>query len=191
MPNQKEQKNLYEGLMQKALALLSKRRYTVSGIKKKLRLFHAKQVENIAQTVSQGQSSVSENRNSVSKDTLESEIQKVVNRLKELNYLNDSSYAKDYITSRVEFRPRGKFLIKKELKTKGIHPELIEKILNEVYEDEEIPALEALKSRIKRLQNEPHQKQKERLMRFLASRGFKIDTIYKVIHTWYSEHEID
>lgn len=213
MQNQTESQNLYEGLMRKALALLSKRRYTVSGIKKKLRLFRVRnrifnsktssrpkrarlaagesEAENIAQLASQGQASVSENKNSVSKETIEQEIQKVINRLKELNYLNDSSYAKDFITDRVQFRPRGKFLIKKELKNKGIHPELAEKIIDETYEDEEEPALQAIKSRIKRLQNEPPQKQKEKLMRFLASRGFKIDTIYKVIHTWYSGHEID
>jgi len=168
---------LYEGLMQKALALLSKRKYTVLGMKKKLVLFYEKKIE-------KGEFPPT------TKPEMNAEIRKVLDRLKELNYLNDTQYSKDYISDRVEFHPRGKFLIKRELRTKGIHPELIEKIVDEEYEDESDAAFQALEKRMKRLASLPKGEQKEKAMRFLASRGFKIDTIYKVINNWYDGVEI-
>ncbi|MBT3864868.1 regulatory protein RecX [Candidatus Peregrinibacteria bacterium] len=147
----------YEELMRKALTLLSRRRYTVLKLKKKL-------VE-------------------YSKEEHPAEIQRVLARLKELRYLDDTEYAKDYISSRVELRPRGKFLIKRELRNRGLHPDLAERVAEETYPEDEIEvAKRALQSKMKHLQKETPQKQREKAIRFLASRGFSIDTIYKAIN---------
>lgn len=167
----------YEGLMQKALTLLSKRKYTVLGMRKKLIAFYDKRVEK-------------GDLPPLSKESLIVEIRRVLDRLKELNYLNDTQYAKDFISDRIEFRPRGKFLIKRELNQKGIHPELAERVADEEYPDEAEVALRALTKKMKRLEKEPLTKQKEKAMRFLASRGFKIDTIYKAINSWYNTPEL-
>jgi regulatory protein len=163
--------------MQKALTLLSKRKYTVLAMKKKLKLFFDKQVEK--GTFMQ-----------VTDTERETKLKEVLTRLKELNYLNDTDYAETYISDRLEFHPRGKFLIKRELKNKGIHPELAERVADEKYQNEDEIALKTLEKRMKRLTNLPKHEQKEKVMRFLASRGFKIDAIYKAINSWYNDIEI-
>jgi len=124
----------------------------------------------------------------VLKPELDEALKKVLTRLKELKYLNDTDYAKDFIEGRtLSSRPRGKFMLRRELKTKGIHPELIEKILDETELDEEAIATETLKKRMKLFEKHPPRKQKEKAMRFLASRGFKFDSIYKAVQSCYND----
>lgn len=164
---------LYEELMRKSLALLAKRSYTVLKIKRKLR-------EHNERLIKRG---VLE---PITEEFLESKVTEVVNRLKDLKYLNDTEFSKTFIENRIEFRPRGKYLIKKELKQKGIHPDLAERITDEVYQDEKEAAGRAFQSKLKKIQSYPKLKQKEKAMRYLASRGFSFDTIYKTINPWYN-----
>ena len=172
----KSPRPLYEELMQKALALLAKRSYTVLKLKQKLQEHHDRMVKR-AQT------------EPLEKSKLEIPIKQVLTRLKELKYLNDTEFTKNYIENRIEFRPRGKYLIKRELKQKGIHPDLAERITEETYEDEEEAASRAFAQKLKKIQSYPRPKQKEKAMRYLASRGFRFDTIYKIINNWYNTVE--
>ena len=100
----------YEKLIQYALRILAKKRYTAFEIKKKLELFEAKQ-EKLEQE---------KNGNDTQK---EATIKAVLERLFELRYLDDSGYAEDYISDRQKFKPRGKFLLARELKNKGAKTE--------------------------------------------------------------------
>jgi regulatory protein len=178
-------KEIYELLLQKALTLVSKRRYTVLKLKKKLIDFINKRTE---QEQYQSQQSLSSSQQQLpTAKNYESQIKAVLARLKELKYLDDTSYTRDYISNRIDLRPRGKFLLKRELKNKGIHPELAERLVEESEVDEEELAWNLLQKKLKQLERFPKIKQKEKAMRFLASRGFKIDAIYKVIGRWYNE----
>ena len=167
----------YEGLMQKALTLIAKRRYTTMKLKQKLREFHKKQTD-------------LENLPFLSKPELEEALKSVATRLKELKYLNDSEYAKAFVHDRIEFRPKGKFMLKRELKHKGIHPDLAEQTVEEEDINEPEIALKVLTQRAKRLQNETPSKQREKLFRFLSSRGFSVDSIYKAMDAWYNRSEL-
>ena len=93
----------YEKLLTYSFRLLSKKRYTVSEIEKKLTQYSK--------------------RRSIEDNNL---IEKVINRLFELRYLNDQEYCNDFINSRIKFKPRGKYLLKKELILKGLNKDLIE-----------------------------------------------------------------
>jgi regulatory protein len=168
---------IYDPLIQKAFTLLSRRRYTVLKLKEKLVLFYEKQVEK-------------EEWPPVSKTDKEKEIKKVLTRLKELKYLNDTQFSKDYVENRTELRPRGKYLLKKELKRKGIHPDLAERVVEETDINEEEVAAKALHKKFKAPILPQTTKQKEKELRFLASRGFSIPAIYKAIEHWYNRHEI-
>lgn len=164
---------------------MSKRRYTVLRLRQKLQDYYDKMVENLALGK---YSRVPKEFQPVLKPELDEALKKVLTRLKELKYLNDTDYAKDFIEGRtLSSRPRGKFMLRRELKTKGIHPELIEKILDETELDEEAIATETLKKRMKLFEKHPPRKQKEKAMRFLASRGFKFDSIYKAVQSCYND----
>ncbi|MBT3704213.1 RecX family transcriptional regulator [Candidatus Peregrinibacteria bacterium] len=168
----------YEKLLKKALDLLSKRNYTVLRLKEKLFEFYKKQIE---------KNKLPE----ATKSEQNKEIKKVLTRLKELRYLNDTEYAKIFIGNRIEFRPKGKYMLKRELKNKGIHPDLAERVVEGAEIDELENAKKALNKKAKAWQSSPPRKQKEKALRFLASRGFNFDAIYKAIDSWYNKAEVE
>lgn len=179
----------YEKLIQYALRIISKKRYTSFEMEKKLKLFAAKQ-EKIAQRndeedLEEGIAHLSKISNE--KLLFDSDIEKVLERLKELKYLNDSGYAEDYIADKIRFRPRGKFLLARELKLKGLDSDLIKNALEKQNIDESGIAAQALERKMRQWQNLPLQKQRERAYRFLASKGFEPDAIYKAVNCCYSK----
>lgn len=173
------QSKTYSLLLTKALSLLSKRRYTVLKLKKKLISALEKKLSN--------DPVFAEEQGGVDLEAFEPTLKQVLSRLKELKYLDDTAYTKDFIESRISSRPRGKFLLKRELKNKGIHPELAERIVEGSEINEEELAFESLLKKAKAIERAEPRKQKEKALRFLASRGFKIDAIYKAVDRWYNE----
>lgn len=76
---------------------------------------------------------------------------KVILRLRELNYLDDSSYVESYIRSRI--KPTGRQRLKYELVRKGISPDLADEGLKSTYsEEEELKAAQRMAEKILRLQ---------------------------------------
>ncbi len=160
-------KDPYQLLMEYALRLVSKKRYTVKQMREKL-----------------------EKR--VKKKELEvvGEIEKVMARLKELKYLDDEQYVEDYIAESMKYRTKGVRALKVKLYKRGIAREKIDNYLknNEVNEFE--AAKSAFEKKVKKLKNEEDEwKKKQKLFRHLASRGFAIDTIYKVLDCCYN-HDV-
>lgn len=113
-------------------------------------------------------------------------IEKVIERLKELNYLNDSQYAKDYISDRIRFKPRSKFLLKRELSLKGISPEVSAEILDDSGADEFEMAIQLLRKRGFFDSENLSQKEQAKYCRFLASKGFNKEIIYKSLKSQYN-----
>lgn len=182
-----QQSKIYTFLLTKALSLLSKRRYTVLKLKKKLILALEKKIKTDPASL-QLSGGVGLEDNAPSPQDFEQDLKQVLSRLKDLKYLDDTAYTKDFIESRISSRPRGKFLIKRELKNKGIHPELAERIVEGSEINEEDLAFESLLKKAKAIERAEPRKQKEKALRFLASRGFAIDAIYKAVDRWYNEH---
>jgi regulatory protein len=170
----KSKKTGIERLKNYALRLIVKKRYTVSEMTKKLERFVKKHKLENNEGSEEGDSHPHSN------------IEKVLDRLFELNYLNDKAFARDYIMDRVRFRPRGKFLLRRELFLKGIDKEIVENIINETEIDEAKMAEELIVRQSKRLEKLPPQKCREKIYRYLASRGFSQDSIYKTIESYYN-----
>jgi regulatory protein len=63
------------------------------------------------------------------------EIKSALNRLTELGYLNDQNYAYDYCRHRLKQSPRGRKLLSMELKKRGLPRDLIEQVLDDVYQE--------------------------------------------------------
>ncbi|MCX7778777.1 MAG: RecX family transcriptional regulator [Patescibacteria group bacterium] len=108
-------------------------------------------------------------------------IQKTLKKLKDLDYLDDEKFAHAWLEAR-KLSGKGKFIIQKELKEKGLNETLIKKILEEYKKEEEIEhGLELAKKKIKTYQNLKPFEQKQKLARYLASRGFSWENIFEMM----------
>ena len=106
-------------------------------------------------------------------------ITQVIAKLKEQKFLNDYEFAKQWIESRMRFRPRSQKMLAFELKQKGISKEIIEQIFNFQFsifnEKEQIQKL--IEKKIEKYKGLPRQEVFQKLGGFLARRGFDYDTI--------------
>lgn len=100
-------------------------------------------------------------------------LEKIIQKLKEINQINDEQFTRWFIDQRNTFRPKGKQAIKYELKKKGVDEQIIAAVLSENGQsDSELARLSIAKKRFK---------SKEQAIRFLASRGFSWDTINGIL----------
>ena len=111
-------------------------------------------------------------------------INEVIDRLYELDYLDDEQYAADYAHNRFSNKGYGPIRIERELIKRGIDRHLAERAVAEFFEDEsEIEtAREQAKKKWHRVAGEQDiRKQKRKLFGYLQRRGFTPDVIYRVV----------
>ncbi|TSC91454.1 MAG: regulatory protein [Candidatus Berkelbacteria bacterium Licking1014_96] len=140
----KLEKNQYEQVLNKAFVYLARRNHSEQELKTKLQR----------------------------KFFQEAQIKKVITRLKKLGYLDDEKFAREWIEYRLGRHPRGRVLIKRELQVKGVEVELVEKMLELVYNgDREKKELTRLLGQ--RADKYPRtRKGKHQLISYLLRRGF-------------------
>lgn len=122
---------------------------------------------------------------------MEQLIDLVVHRLKEQKFLNDTEFAKMWIRSRTEFKPKGERLIRLELLQKGVSKEIIAKAFeafhttqkenNETLRDDKILAKALLEKKRKKFEHMERQERFRKAGSFLARRGFDLDIIKAAI----------
>ncbi|MEK7517222.1 MAG: regulatory protein RecX [Patescibacteria group bacterium] len=120
-------------------------------------------------------------------DGIESVIEKVIEKLKAQNLINDEEFAKWWIESRTTFKPRSLRLIKIELRQKGIDSETIDSLQLTVNNDLE-QAKKLVEKRIGRFRGKFGMTREEiyqKMGRHLASKGFDWDIIKKSIDYVY------
>ena len=111
----------------------------------------------------------------------QADADQVVARLKELNYLNDKDFSSAWVNYRSLSSPRGKYALRQELKRKGIQEEDMSQALEDYSEHEAIAGLAAKKWPV--LKDASIWKRKEKLQRFLLSRGFTISEVIEVVNS--------
>ena len=111
-------------------------------------------------------------------------IELVIRRLKDRGYLNDAKYAAAYSSFRRDNERFGRMRVITDLKTKGVHGEVIEKAIADTYDEvnDEKQAREYL--RRKRLVEPKDQKQAARVFRQLLRAGFGFKTIFVILKKW-------
>jgi regulatory protein len=103
------------------------------------------------------------------KGALPEDVERVIMRLEDLDYLDDASFAEAYVSSRK--RKKGRLAISRELAQKGISGELREAALEEVDEDAQLKTAGELIDRNRwRWSGKPQARAKA--FAFLARRGF-------------------
>jgi regulatory protein len=105
-------------------------------------------------------------------------IIKVIERMRELGYVDDRAFAAWWCDQRANFKPKGRRYIAMELARKGVAREIIEEI-GEI--DEITGAKVAINKKIVLWARKPIIEQKKKMYTFLAQRGFSADTIQKII----------
>lgn len=107
-------------------------------------------------------------------------ISEVVEELKKFKYLDDEAFAESFINDRINLKPCGKRLIKRELQNKNVSAEIIENKLNLLIDDnKELELAERLALKKIRLMGNIADKNKvcRKLTAYLSSRGFSFDII--------------
>lgn len=118
----------------------------------------------------------------------ETTILNVLALLEEQKYLNDESYAKNYLEEKLASKPMGKRLAKQKLFEKGIDKEIVEKTLAENFENntEHKLAADLLKKYMKKkLKYKNETDKRNKFFRYLLSRGFEYETAADVINEIY------
>ena len=105
-----------------------------------------------------------------------------LSKCKEYGYLNDYEFAKAFIHDKQIFRKDGAQKIKSALFSKGVSKEIMNELFSEMDNEEELErATELCKRKMSSLQSLQKNKQYERLVRYLVSKGFSYEITNKVI----------
>lgn len=115
-------------------------------------------------------------------------IELAISRLKNYGYLNDEYFAK--LQAKELAKTKGKFYIKKDLLTKGVSEDIIQNVLEELDGDD----TSCREVATKWLKNKPlplEIKTKEKLYRFLMSRGYTFDIIKRAVADVTSFEDFD
>lgn len=105
----------------------------------------------------------------------EANRQDILNYLVQQNFINHQRFAVAFVREKFNINKWGKQKISHLLYAKKIEPEYIHKALDEINQTQYLYTLQQLAlQKLKTLsQNEEYQKKKQKIIRFLASRGFE------------------
>jgi regulatory protein len=115
----------------------------------------------------------------------ESSIAKIITILKDLKYLDDNQYAKQYLEEKLANNPKGKRVIAMKLAEKGINREVIKSVVDTSYNEEtEIKkAKELLAKYLKKVRAKSGLDKRQKCYRYLLSRGFDYEIVKEVCKT--------
>ena len=106
----------------------------------------------------------------------EGDILATVERLRELNLLNDQEYAREFVRSRLAAKPVSRQKLYLDLRTHKLPEELIEAALNDLPQDTEANnAREVAKKFWRQMSGLEESVRRERVLRRLMSRGFSTE----------------
>jgi regulatory protein len=117
-------------------------------------------------------------------------VEVVVRRLKDQNYLNDSSYAATYSSFRRDNEKFGRRRVITDLKVKGVYGDVIEKAVGDAYAEVNEEELARAYLKRKRLKKPGNNKEAARIFRALARAGFGAGVSMRILKNWNVEDEI-
>ncbi len=114
-------------------------------------------------------------------------VERVIVKLKELNYINDSALAETF----VEYSHNsGKRAIRYKLKVKGISDEIINDVLEAIDDEQQLDSAVSLALKQKQKYTKYDiREQKNKTGAFLARRGFDWDIVSEAIERCFSEDD--
>ena len=116
-------------------------------------------------------------------------IEKIIYKLKKNAFINDAEFVRYWLENRAEFNPKGRTILKIELRQKGIKRDLLNNMIGDV--DEEDNAYRAALKRYRVLSNLEYDEFKSRLFTYLKWRGFGYEIIETVCKRIWQEKKAD
>lgn len=107
-------------------------------------------------------------------------IDKAVEELETLGYINDPEYTEKYIRSKLKLKPTSKRMLLYELESRGIQKEMVLSAL-EGFEVDELSIAEALVLKKFARYDFKEQKTKKKIQAFLGQRGFGYGIINEIL----------
>lgn len=109
------------------------------------------------------------------------DVEKVIEKLKEIDLLNDKKFIEEYVSFYSKNNPKSKKVLTLELLRKGVDKDLIDEYFLKNQLDEEELAFLLLKKRFPRWALIDKKKRLKKAFDFLGRRGFSFETVKKVI----------
>ena len=109
---------------------------------------------------------------------------KIIDKLKNYNFINDIEFAKFWIEQRTKFKHKPIRVIEYELKQKGINKDLIDEVLSSFESSKEVDLESAKKLAEKKLdfyRSLNPKKRQEKVMSYLLRRGFNYEVVKKAL----------
>lgn len=123
------------------------------------------------------------NQHGFDKDT----IGAVLTRLKEQGLMDDDNFARFWRDNRQSFSPRSQWLIRVELRQKGVPDEIINQVVSSI--DDADSAYRTAKKKANSLTITDYQNFRRRIGEYLKRRGFNYSVIIKTIERLWQERE--
>ncbi|KAA6350378.1 Regulatory protein RecX [termite gut metagenome] len=112
----------------------------------------------------------------------EDAIERILSRLEAEGFIDEGRYTRSFVNDKFRFAKWGKMKIRQALFFKQIPPEMVEKGLEELNEQEYLPVLrELIEKKKKSIHSENELEQKGKLIRFALGKGFEMKDIEKCI----------
>ncbi|MBW8009810.1 MAG: hypothetical protein FVQ83_01030 [Chloroflexi bacterium] len=119
--------------------------------------------------------------------TPDEQIEKVIDRLKRSNLVNDEEFARLWVDNRSDFRPRGGYALRMELLRKGLSEDIIAAAIENINESE--LAYQAALKRSRTLVNLEWKDFRKKLSGFLSRRGFNYETTSLTVKKVWEEEQ--
>ncbi|MBU0976080.1 MAG: RecX family transcriptional regulator [Patescibacteria group bacterium] len=109
--------------------------------------------------------------------------ERILSELEKKNLLNDENFTRWWVEGRIQFKPRGRLLLRQELRQKKVSENLIQKVFAEFSLTEETEYKQALVLARKRKEilNLTEKKDRDKLVSYLLRKGFSYEIIKKVL----------
>ncbi len=114
-------------------------------------------------------------------------LQRIIDRLQAMGYLDDRAFARFWVENRQQFSPRGERALRHELRLKGVDPDLIEEVLKASEADEEEMAYRLIQVRARRWRDLDRSSFWRKASGYLARRGFSYDVINAVLRRLWDQ----
>lgn len=106
------------------------------------------------------------------------EVEGIVARLRENQFLDDRAFAEQWVKERQSFRPRSRRVLEQELLQKGVAREIVQEALAAIGQSGHNQMLDDL---IVKKRRQVRYQDDEKLMAYLARQGFEYDQIKKAL----------
>jgi regulatory protein len=113
----------------------------------------------------------------------------VVQKLSDLNYLNDRDFVARTIEQYSKLKPTGLRGLQSRLSQKGISPSLVKELFESSEVDESKLALEALKKATAKWERLPDPQRRNKQLNFLARRGFRPSIVFQLVKQFNSGYD--